>query len=411
MPFASAARYSLAILGPIGSAGAQFALSLVLLRVLDQGGFGRFSFLLVLSQFTWGIWTALFCAPLPLLLSQGTGETRDRTRRTIQNASLIGAVVALILFGVVGMLLGEDFGAAAIFAAYAAMSLLRWFARAHAYAIGAQVRTTISDMVYAATVLIGAGLLLVFKSDALLSAWAILFAGATLGMIPFGRTYLREQFLQVSPRALADYRPVWREHSRWSLFGVATTEATANAHTYFVILLMGPTAFAPIAASALIIRPINVAMNALTEFERAQMARQIGAGRVDLAHRAARFFRAALALVWLLTAVAIVALFYRAPSLIFPPQYDIGVLVTGVTLWMLVSAIRAMRTPESALLQAAGAFQPLARASLWSSIVSIVAVLALLMLGQPLWSIVGILFGEAVFAALTWRAVRVCFRP
>jgi O-antigen/teichoic acid export membrane protein len=173
-----------------------------------------------------------------------------------------------------------------------------------------------------------------------------------------------------------------------------------------VTLIFGPAAFAPIAASSLMIRPINVAMNALTEFERAQMARQIGGGHIDLAMASVRFFRFVLMAAWLATAAGIVALLYCAPRLIFPARYDFSFLVTGAALWMAVAGIRLLRTPDSALLQAAGAFRPLAFASVLSSGISIAAVFALLPVGGPLWSIAGIVFGETVFAGWIWRQAR-----
>jgi putative peptidoglycan lipid II flippase len=69
-------HYSLAMVGPVGSAGAQFALSLVLLRRLDPEVFGGFSFLLVTCQLSWGVWGALFCAPLPAILAAGEPAAR-----------------------------------------------------------------------------------------------------------------------------------------------------------------------------------------------------------------------------------------------------------------------------------------------------------------------------------------------
>jgi hypothetical protein len=59
--------------------------------------------------------------------------------------------------------------------------------------------------------------------------------------------------------------------------------------------------------------------------------------------------------------------------------------------------------PESCFLRAGGRFRPLAFASASSSVVSVVGVSVLLVTGGPLWSIVGILLGEAVFAAWVWR--------
>jgi len=73
-------------------------------------------------------------------------------------------------------------------------------------------------------------------------------------------------------------------------------------------------------------------------------------------------------------------------------------------------AVRAIRTPEAVLLQAAREYRPLARASLWSSLVSLVTTLLLLLAAGPIASLGGILAGEALMTgnilALSrrWRA-------
>jgi O-antigen/teichoic acid export membrane protein len=92
--------------------------------------------------------------------------------------------------------------------------------------------------------------------------------------------------------------------------------------------------------------------------------------------------------------------------LLFPPRYPVAVVATGTMLWIVVAAVRLVRAPESAFLQASGAFKPLARASMMSCGVSIVAVVALLVTLGPVWSIGGIFAGELVFAAGTWIAAR-----
>lgn len=399
-------RYSLATVGPVGSAGAQFALSLVLLRVLDTSAFGSFSFLLVASQFSWGIWSALFCAPLPILLTTGDDSSRRLMLRSLFTTNLFAAVIAFALFLLLGLALGLTVTAAGLFAAYAAVALLRWFARALAYATGTPLRTTASDITYSVTLLGGAALASFGHTATLDLAYAVLLLGASLGLLPFGRAYLAGQFIHVSPRNVAGYGLVWRQHSGWSLLGVLTTEATANSYAYIVTLAYGPQGFAPLAASALITRPIHVAMNALTEFERARMARQIGDRRIELAMASVRFFRYVLVSAWIVTAIGIAALLYSAPRRIFPPQYDSSVLASGAALWMAVAGIRLLRAPYSTLLQAAGAFRPLAFASVLSSGISIPTVIALLAAGGPLWSIGGILAGEIVLLYWTWRQAR-----
>lgn len=397
-----ALRYAGAAVGPIASAGSQFFLSLVLLKLLSPHDFGSFSFLLVASVFSWGLWTALFCAPLPLLLTQGTEERRLAARRCVLVTSLFASGIAFLAFLLLGYALAVPPLASLFFALYSAVALMRWLARSYGYASGHPLRTMSSDLVYSLTLIAGVGLLGWYGKASLNTAYAVLLGSALLALIPFGRDYLAAQFGQISIAATHGYGAIWRRHSGWSLVGVLTTEATANAHTYIVTALHGPAAFAPLAASALMVRPIGVAMNALTEFERAQMARQIGAGRADAAAAARRMFRLVLMLVWAGTAGLVAGLLLFNPRLIFPSHYPLAFLVTGAILWLGVAGMRLVRAPESALLQAAGAFRPLAFASVASAGISVVAVFILLFWFGPLWSIGGILLGEAVFAVVTW---------
>jgi O-antigen/teichoic acid export membrane protein len=400
-------RYLLATVGPVSAACAQFVLSLVLLRFLDPSAFGSFSFLLTASQFSAGIWSALFCAPFPILIADDDPSSRQQLLRCLFSSNLVAVAVAFALFVALALALGVSATSAILFAAYAAVALLRWFARAHAYATtGKPVRTMMSDVVYSATLLIGLALAAVSDEATLDFAFVTLLVSSTLGMLPFGRAYLASQFIQVSVGDMGRYARVWRDHSRWAFLGVLTGEATANSHAYIVTFFYGPATFAPIAASALLIRPINVAMNALTEFERAQMARQIGDKRTDLAIASLRFFRFVLIGGWIATGIGIAVLLHYAPGVVFPDHYSFPLLATGAALWMAVAATRLLRTPDSALLQAAGAFRPLAFASVASSGISIVAVSGLVATSGALWSIAGILIGEIVLAFWIWRQAR-----
>jgi len=395
-------RYGLASVGPVGSAGAQFVVSVQLLHVLDPGAFGSFSFLLVASQFSLGLWSALFCAPMPILLS-GDDARDDPMRRCLMSANLALAIVALAVFAVLGTVLRADPLASLLFAAYAMAMLLRWFARAYAYATGRPWRTMTSDIIYTVVLLAGVGLVAVTRAASAAPAYASLLAGAALSLAPFGSRYLKQQFGGFSFKALASYKQVWREHSGWSLTGVLTTEATANAHAYIVTLISGATAFAPLAASALLMRPISVVTNALTEFERPQMARQLAQDHGREALATMRFFRVMLIAAWGVTVIAALALMRYGPALLFPKSYDRGYLMIGTLLWLAIAGVRTARTAESVLLQAAGQFRPLAHASMISCGVSLVAVLVLLILGGPLYSLVGVFLGEAVFALWIWR--------
>ena len=391
-------RYGLATVGPVATAGAQFLLSLEMLHALDPRAFGSFSFLLVSSQFSWGVWSALFCAPLPILVATGAEAEKQAMLRCLFSANGAGAVFASLLFWLLGSSLGIPPAAAIVFAIYAAAALVRWFARQHAYLTGSACRTVLSDLVYSVVLLGGIVFVRFLGVSSLAASFAVLLASALVSLAPFGLAYIAHQFLEISPRDLAQYAAIWRRYSSWSLMGVATTEATANAHAYIVTFFVGPSAFAPLSASALLIRPIGVVMTALTDFERPQLALQIQSNQLNSAERSLRIFRFALIGAWTTTAISAVTLMTYAPRLIFPPRYSIEYLCEGAAIWMAIAAVRLLRTPESALLQAAGMFRPLAVASVISSGVSVAFVAILLAVGGPLLSVLGILIGEATYA-------------
>ena len=403
---AKVTRYLMVFVGPIGSAAAQFALSLSLLKLLPPADFGRFAFLLVLANFSTGVWSALFCAPLPILLHEGDRVARDGVLRTLFSTNLLVALAAGLFFAGMAAAVGMSPLATALFAGFGAIALLRWFARAYAYATGAPIRVVLSDFLYSTLLLLCLGTMLLGHLGSLTFAYGALFGSVTLALAPFGPRYLIDQFGRFSARAVPGYAMMWRRFSGWSLLGVLTTEATANSHAYLVTALLGPAAFAPIAASALAMRPMSVAINALTEYERAQMARQIAEGRLDETTSSIRHFRLALAAAWIGTVGLVATVAVIAPRAIIPPRYDLAFVGTGMALWMVVAGIRMGRTPESALLQGAGAFRPLALASVWSAGVSVVAVVILLLMGGPLWSIVGIGGGELIYAMWIWRQAR-----
>ena len=400
-------RYALAALGPIGSAGAQFALSLVMLQRLDLGAFGSFSLLLVACQFSWGIWSALFCAPLPVLLAQVAEASRRDIRLTLLSTSLAAAGIVGLGLGVLAFVVSADAPASLLVGAYATIALVRWFARADAYARADQSRVVASDLGYSIVLLALVAAMFLSDRGSLSLAFGSLLMASLAGLLPLGAAFLSDQFLSFRFGHLPRYRQVLRDYSRWSVIGVITTEATANAHVYLVTLISGPAALAALSAPALLTRPINVAINALTDFERPHMARQIGAGDWPAARQSVRRFRLALVAAWLLTGVVILALMLEAPRLIFPPQYALEDLLFATALWIAIAAVRVLWTPDSVLLQGAGAFRPLAMASVASSVVSVLGVLVLLLLGGPLWSLGGLLVGELVYgASVVWLARR-----
>jgi hypothetical protein len=400
-------RYFQAASGPIATAVAHFALSIVLLHGVTPSVFGKLSFMLIASQLGAGVWGALFCAPLPVMLAQarnaGNGD-EDRIRRCIEASNLFGACTALVVFWSLAYTVGLGVIDGGLFAGYCAVYLLRWFAKANSYVAQRPLAALSSDLVYSSVLLVVLGTMTVWT--ALLTTRSVCIAlllAAIVSLAPFGAVYLRSQFAAVSLKHTRGYPGIWRQHSGWSLAGVVTTEATANSHAYLLTMFAGPGAFAPIAASALLIRPIGVFVNALTEMERPSIARLLGQGDHAGAFHTLRLFRTIMLVTWLLGAGLAVLILAYVPGLVFPSTYTFRFLVIGTSLWMLVMFARQWRAPDSVLLQAAGDFRTLARASMLSACSSIVAVASLLAALEPVWSIGGIVVGETICTLWTWR--------
>ncbi|MDB5622649.1 MAG: hypothetical protein JWR39_1212, partial [Devosia sp.] len=353
-----------------------------------------------------GVSGALLCAPYPVLLQKHALDPKPIVT-ALFSANLALAIGTGLVLGGLALLLGTGGEAALVFGGYGAVMLLRWFGRAHAYGRGQQRRVAGSDIAYGVTLVGGMLAIQLLDAASLLAAYWALLASALVGLLAFGRDYLVPQFARVSLRALPAYRTVWRDYAKWSLLGVVTTEGTANAHAYIVTLVGGPSAFAPIAASALLIRPIALAMNALTDFERPQLVRLLaGTGNAAALRGAVGFFRLALLLVWAGCLAAALAVLIWQPRLLFPEQYQLDIIWTGALLWLGIALIRTLRTPDSVLLQAGGEFRTLAFASVVSCGISIGIVAVMVAQGNLVFSLLGIALGEAVFAVGIWLRAR-----
>jgi len=398
-------RYALAAIGPAGSSGAQFLLNFVLLSQVSTTAFGRFTFLLIVAQLAAAIWSALFCAPLPALLADTPEDARAPVIERLFLINLAGAAIAGVLLLVIARLVGESWAAGGVFALYAALALVRWFRRAQAYVVARPLRSTASDLGYCVILLGGTAMLGAGGAATTEGAYWLLTASVIVGLLPFARFAANTR--GGGPRPRTHLTAFWRQHVRWSLFGVIATELTTNAHAYLVTSFLGAGAFAPLAAGALPVRPVNVLGNALCESERARFAALADEHAPDALRHGMRHFRNVLLLGWIATAAATIALFALRPSLLYPTGYHLPELALAAALWMGTALIRLLFTPGATLLQAVGEFRALALMSCRASLVTLAATGALVVFAPPAWSIVGVLIGETMILVLVERRARI----
>lgn len=397
-------RYLVPVSGPVSVAASQFLLTLLILRSSAPEQFGQFSLLLVATQLAIALGGALFCAPLASLMASEIKH--ERLASSLQFSNLLFSSAIGLGSALFALLMNLSFPALLGVGGYAMAAQLRSFGRAQAYAEQAAARSAASDLTYAISLLPFGFLAQQSTRWGLESAFLGMLCATCLAMVS-----LPKQLFSVPRDPIANllrvyHFEVWRPHARWSALGVLTTELTANCHVYIVSLASGPASFAPLAASAIFIRPLTVLSNALTEFERAQIADAVRIGDRMRVRNAMYLFRCILWVAWLVTCAGTLSVLYSHPAALFRPGYDLGLISFASALWLIVAAIRNMRMAEGTLLQACGRFDALANASVKACGVSVLAVTFALLIWEPVTSISGLALGEAVYALIIWTFAR-----
>lgn len=392
---ATAWRYALSTAGPVATSGAHFLASLLLVRNLPASEFGVFSFVLVIVPFCMSIIAALLVLPVNSALSDTVG-VRQRIEATCLKMNLV--MTALAGLTVLAFLLAAraHLVEALLLAAFGATLTCRWFVRCFAFVKGRAGTAIASDLTYATALIAGLGGLLLFHHVAFLFASLVLLGAALAGLVPFGRAFFRDQIAAIAEGRLGDYRAIFRDLTRWSLFGVVLTELTVNAHAYLVTFISGPGPFALLALGQILMRPASLVQSALPDLERPRMTRAIAAKESCTLAHLLRDFRGALVMVWFATVALAAGILIFAPGLLLKKgyaQHDV-LLVTLIT--SLIMLVRSFRTPPATFMQAAGEFKALVGIGVYTSVISMALTLGFLLTLGPIASLLGILTGEII---------------
>jgi len=389
----TATRYALSVTGPVAVSAAHFIASLIFLRLLQAAEFGQFSFLLIVVPFCLSAAGALLGAPAAL--TRGKDEAVALAEiSTLQKASLLITAAAGIAVAALMYSTHANLGEAILFGLYGAGATLRAFARSLANVHARLLRVAGSDLVYAGLLVAGLGALVVLGDLTMLNAALVLVLATLASYLPFGWSHWRDMIHSASAQSFAQYLPMWRDVTRWSLLGVVLTELTINAHAYFVTFISGPKAFGLLALGALFMRPASLVLSALPDIDQPLMTRRLAQGDVAGAWRVVNEFRTAAAAVLAGTILLAVALVNYYPDLFLKKGYVESDVVTVLVLWTAITALRVWRTPDAVFLQATGNYSALARVSAWSSATSLIATFVLLCLMGPVASLGGVLAGE-----------------
>jgi O-antigen/teichoic acid export membrane protein len=398
-------RFIIAIGGSAGVALSGFILSILLLRTVTPAQFGVYGFIQVVIALGFGISNALFGSPLTVALNR-TETPKSGTAESYFKASFLISLLSSLSLVPLAISFGESPEIGAAFSASAMLMWTRWIGRSYANAIHQHRRVAVSDACYTVITLLGAATLFVLNEVSIKHVVSLQSLGTGLGLLALGFKSLVVQLRGIWNGPSAPFRQGFKEQGRHALLGVITTEATANVHSYMVTLMLGPAAFAPLAASVLLFRPVPLVILSLTQLERPRIAQLLRDTQLKAAWRAIRFFRGTVLTFWIFNLAIIYWIVTHYLDVVIRGHYDAKVIIQATYFWAAIMGLRCLRGPESALLQANGDFKPLARVTVISSLVTIPLVATLVYLYGAIWSLAGILTGEVLATALTRSLAR-----
>ncbi len=380
-----------------------FALAISLVRQWAVYDFGVFALLLQITVTLEGFLNALVAVPISVWAPAYTRRTpRLAMETTLWNVGSISIVSAAAITAIAAALLLENAGnpwlIGAVVAGFLLARLGRFFCRAFLFSRLMPGMVAIADVAY-----VGIGSLVIaavwlWPAEVTLPiVLVVLTAGSLIGVFASLAAAGVRPRLSWRLRTLKRYRELWAS-VRWSLFGVSTTVAHNRSYTAVVTGFFGPELFAVLAAGeALILGPVRAALLAWGMITRPTMAKAYG--RDD--HRAIGRINAisvAAVVAGLVVLITFLALAWDwISATIFGEKY--GDMSLVVTLWLAVIAVFGVRSVISTTLQAMRAFRPLAMATAYGAVVSLVVVAVLATQVGFQYSILGLAVGETVILA------------
>jgi len=379
-----------------------FLLAYLLLRYAPAGHYGSFSFVMVLQAFGMALLNAVVASPLLILCNSTTTELAGTAPRQVKGFFVIALGIATVLALLQACYLWlstTDLLTTLTMAMAGWLQLLRWYGRCEWQNRNVMVLLR-SDLLFSFCSLLGVAMLWYFDTMSLSSIAVVLLLASLVALQPFAMGIL--DLLKV-PADWQTTKSGFRQQGKPALFGVLTVEATANFHSYLVVLLSGAAAFAPIAAAMLFFRPLAVVLGSLQQSERPLLVRALTSNNFTQVRLLLRFLRRAAIGAFALNLLVIMLVYQFAPHWLWPDPSSRSAFSYAMAIWSLIALLRALRSPVSSQLQALDQFAPLARATYISAICTIPLVLLGWWWAGPVASLLGVLAGELVLGSLMIR--------
>jgi O-antigen/teichoic acid export membrane protein len=201
----------------------------------------------------------------------------------------------------------------------------------------------------------------------------------------------------------ARYRRIWVDIA-WSLFGVTMWNIQGQAQTFLVAAIAGPAAYAPIAAGMVLFNPLRLALGSIFNVIRPEFA----AGLADPRHGRVRLTFYGSMVVTALACSAYGACVWLGWSVLeghfYGGKFAHASMPVIVVFGWIAATIAVTYHVPLALVQAAHDFRAVAIATTIGGIVGLGGVIVLLVYSTVVWSLAGVIAGEAICLICLWIA-------
>jgi O-antigen/teichoic acid export membrane protein len=398
-------KYALSLGGEAMQSGFHFILNLLLIRELTHYDYGVFAIVFILGGISITYGNALVSIPANIRIA------RLRSPRAVAFLDVaLGSVALSICLGVAvivasGLWLTIDRPAESLAGgAFVGIWTLRNHVRSTMFARQRASTVTLSDGFYTATgAALVAGLLwlrpVVPQATMILLLLTVANAVAITAALAMLRRPIR---ISLRRSVRRNYRAIFGEIG-WSLIWVTTWNIQGQGVMFLVAAIIGPAAYAPIAAGIVLFGPLRFGVGAFINVMRPEFA----SGLAEERYRQVK-----LTLFGSFAVIASVCVAYGAAVLMSWPilaQYVYAAKFANASMslivllaWLTVFLATCYNVPL-ALVQAAFDFKAVAISTITGGLVGLASIVLLLVFSTVAWSLAGAAAGEA--AALTYICV------
>ncbi|KQO54001.1 MULTISPECIES: hypothetical protein [unclassified Methylobacterium] len=393
-----ARRFILMLGGEVTQSAFHFGINIVLARSLSPHDYGRFAILFLVGGLALTYIRSLAGVPATITIPPRAG------RRAARGFDVTFGTVAVILSAAIGagvcaaLMATSDINALAG-SLFVGLWSLRSYLRLALFAKHRPAISGLGDVVFALSGTAFTVAMIHFQGAPGLDETLFALACANgLGIVA-SLALLRE------PIRLSLGRSVRRRYGAmiptlsWSLVNVTTANVQGQGQSLLVAAIAGPAAYAPMAATFVLFSPLRLSASALINMVQPEVAGHLARGEFTLARRFAFICSGLLGLGCIAYGAIILWALELIEHKLFAGQFTAAPMtLIAVAAWAIVT-VSLIHAPMRVLMETMQEFRPLAVIAGVSVGIGAVAVIGLLLIAQPAWSLFGVLGSEVVVLA------------